>query len=644
MTLEELGIEVKAAATYVTTCPQCSSGRKGEHRKLPCLSVKRMADYSIWNCHHCAWSGSTIDHERYQQVRDASKMPKVKPALYSKEVSSFLASKQISPETALKCGCYEYSNEAGKTFCMPYYYLGGNLVNVMFRKMGEGEKKVWQIPKEKGTKACFWGLEMLNLTANNEITITEGQTDRMTWVQHGYENILSVPMGAPSPGQTELEKKLEYLTDPNIVRLFEGVEKFYLCTDNDAAGIFLRDLIADKIGKDRCYILPYPAGYKDSNEVHAGNAKKGLDPLGKEGIDDMRRKAYPYPLKGILPVYSVRDELMLIRNHGFKKGLISGIPEMDKYISIQKKRLIVHTGTPGSGKSAVERFYLSECCKVNKDLSFGLYTPESRPPAREYAKIAEIIAGGTFEKDRHNSLSDAQIEYALQVTQRHFTIVNPEFNNFETFSKKIDPTKPFRPRNLDSILNYMLYLKKTKGIFGFVIDAWNKLDHQRTNNRQNAEEFISQELDRLLEFLDVQDLFCWIIAHPTKMERVTGGNYKIPSLYDIKGSSAWNEKADIGIISHRNMYKKTKRKDENDQDIWELDKNAPTYFVCEKMKFQELGEVGQTKMWMDRKHGDRFVFGDPEAETYEDKKNKAKAKENKTEVPTVDSMSDDLPF
>ncbi|HMG14146.1 MAG TPA: toprim domain-containing protein, partial [Saprospiraceae bacterium] len=369
MTLEDLHIEVKESLSYVTTCPECSASRKPNHRKEPCLSVKRLSDYSIWNCHNCGYSGSTVDHDKYKNVREQAKMPKVKASIYSKEVNVFLASKQISTETALKCSCYEFSTDFGKVFSMPYYYRG-NMVNVMFRQMKEGEKRVWQVKKESGTKTCFWGLEMLNLASKNEIIITEGQTDRMTLVQCGYENVLSVPMGAPAPGQTEFEKKLKFVTDPYIVKLFEKVEKVYLAVDNDAAGIFLRDLLADKLGKDRCYLLNYPKAYKDSNEVYAGDAKKNLDPLGKPGVEAMFNTARPYPVRGVMRVWDLMPQIMKFRNNGYEKGLICGHEQVDRLFSIQKKRLMIISGISGHGKSSWNRWYLVELCKKNPELKF----------------------------------------------------------------------------------------------------------------------------------------------------------------------------------------------------------------------------------------------------------------------------------
>lgn len=653
MTLDEIGIRPIKAGVYSTVCPNCSDTRKAEHRKTPCLTVWNTENNQGWNCSHCGFRGNLATYEKYDKVRENARMPKVRPSIFSKQVNDFLASKQITPETAYKCGCYEVDGRNGKELAFPYWYRR-NLVNVMFRKMvydkSKGEGKVYQLKKDYGTKSCFWGLEMLDLEECKEVIIVEGQTDRMTHVQLGYKNVLSVPMGAANPGQGDMEKKFEYLTDPYIVELFEKVEKFWLFMDNDTAGVFTRKLLAEKLGKERCYIPWCPDKYKDSNEVYAGDAGKGLDPMGKDGVAKMYELARPFPMKGVISVSDAREELEQLAVNGFKKGLLCGLDPIDKLFTLMAKYLMVWTGVPGSGKSAVWRYLITEYLKKNPNLELAGYTPESRPMSREYAKIAEIVGGGRFEPKWHNSMSEEKRNSSLDYVEKHITLVNPDVHNFETFGRK-ETGSQYNPKGLRSILQYMLYLKKTKGIYGFWIDAWNKLDHQRGS--KPIEEFISQELDFLLEFLDKHDLFCLVMAHPTKMERVRGGNYKRPSLYDIKGSSAWNEKADVGVVIHRNIYKKTNRRDENDEEVWEINKNAPTDMVCEKLKFDELGELGETKMWIDRQNGDRFQFDDPNRETYETKKEKKR----KT-IPITSSVeenseddddkpllaTDDLPF
>jgi hypothetical protein len=89
----------------------------------------------------------------------------------------------------------------------------------------------------------------------------------------------------------------------------------------------------------------------------------------------------------------------------------------------------------------------------------------------------------------------------------------------------------------------------------------------------------------------------------------------MPTLYDIKGSSAWKEKADIGIILHRNMNKRKKAEDipegADEDDKYYVDPSTPTILRTEKIRFEEIGVMDRVKLIMDSKKGGRFyVFKD----------------------------------
>lgn len=791
MTFEELGIKNVKNGLFSTTCPSCSSTRKPEHRNTPCLTVNNVQGNRWYNCNHCNFKGNLDVMEKFSKVREFSRMPKEPIKVFSKEVTQLLNKKQIQPSTALKYGCYEAKNIKGSYELAFPYYRNYQLVNVMFRRTNPnkeaGEGKVYQLSKDKhGAESCYFGLQLLNLDSCKDITIVEGQFDALTHSQCGYENVLSVPMGAPSPNMTNLENKMAFAKDPYILELFSKAERIFLFTDGDENGLFLRDLLADIYGKQKCWIYEYPKGYKDSNEIYAGDIEKDLSPLGKVGIDKMYTLARPYPIKGIFEIKDVWREIENISEHGFNTGYSTGTPHLDDLFRLREKILCGMTGVPGcfyggqlvytkhgikpiseikagdivlsynhelqmnefqwvvkthefkhtdeklykitlkdgtvikvtenhkfydgtkyleikhwlmsgievihngncfvldpkdiksyeeievetvydltisdnsnfylktnslpilvhnSGKSLFWRQYSHDLVKNNKDMHLAGFTPEMRPVSREYAKIMELFTGKSLTKGRTNSMNDTEKAAAYDFVMRHYTLVNPDVHNWENLTGKIDAKAANNPKGLRSILAYMKYLKHIKGIKGFWIDAWNKLDHQRPSSKP-AEEFISQELDFLLEFLDRENLFCVVIAHPTKMETIRGGNYRKPTLYDIKGSSAWNEKLDIGVITHRNKYYKTGRKDENDEEIWEISDKAPTQVTVEKMKFDELGCEGSIDMYLDKSKGGKFSIHNPDnPHNYQNKLGKNRTVTITTSIQESGKEEfDDLPF
>ena len=632
MTFEELGIKTKdnMGSRYATTCPKCSDERKSANTKKPCLTINNEVSNQWWNCNHCGWSGNLAMYTQYENVYKHSRMPLAKSLIYSKEVTDWLDSKQINSSTAMDWGLYEVEGmkkqdekwvKTGHQEIAFPYYKNQTLVNVMFRRLvyseKDGEAKVYQTNAKHGTESCFWGLNRLDLTQPTlhksdqthkriELIITEGQTDALTWSQCNYKNVLSVPMGAPSLNSKNLVAKISFLTNPWIKELLKNVHRIYIAMDGDDAGQAFKEVLAEHLGRQRCYVINYPFGYKDSNEVYAGDAGKDLYPLGQSGIDDLYASAQPYPIKGIFTLHNVKSYLNRLRVRGLERGLLCGEKEVDAHISVKKKLLMVVTGVPGHGKSSWVRWFLVELCRINPTLKFGMYSPESRPPEREFAKLQEVFSKKNYGVKASNSLTDDQLKATESWVAQRFFLVNPSRKSFVNLT----PVQDASPKGLASILYYMLHLKNTQGIYGFIIDAWNKIDHEVPKGI-TEEKWISKQLDVLLDFLEEHDMFAIVVAHPTKMETVKGGNHKIPFLYDIKGSSAWSEKADIGVSIYRKKYKKSNRKDEDGDEIWERDHDAPGLIIVEKMKFDELGMEGRFEMFMDKNLGGAFISTRP---------------------------------
>jgi twinkle protein len=594
--------------------------------------------------------------EQYAKVQEKSRMPKDigQVATYSKEVREYLEGRGIEPKIALKESVYEFIM-AGKPIMGFPFYVNLTLVNVKYFdvrwKPGADSPKFWQMKRDLGTKSIFLGMQSLSFDEGEkkEVIITEGEWDWLTWKQAGYKNVVSVPQGAPNPNATEFEHEFDYANDKYVQSFFAGVERIIFSTDNDAPGFALRNQLSLIFGKERCKYINYPVGYKDANEVWNGDKKKNLKALGQEGIDELYHNLSSFPLKGIVRPQDVKDELEMIASNGFTPGYGIGVKEIDELFTLKRKQFTVVTGLPSSGKSVWVRWYLSEFIRHNEDegLKWALFTPENRPVSREQAKIAEVITAQSFRRGFKNSMSEEVRSRTMKYIQKHFFFISPNKMSFETWGEKIDAD---HVNSMESLLKYLIYLKKTENIFGFVIDAWNKIEHEQPKN-QTETTFISKQLDYIVNFCDVYDVHCILIAHPTKIEKV-GINYRMPCLYDIKGSSAWKEKADNGIIIHRYIYKKKKAQDisddATDDDKIEVDNNAPNIVLTEKIRFEEIGKVGKVRMRMDFTKGGRFYLVDDKKKAVEPIANRLSPPKEEDEDEVFNGkngeVKSDLPF
>jgi twinkle protein len=134
--------------------------------------------------------------------------------------------------------------------------------------------------------------------------------------------------------------------------------------------------------------------------------------------------------------------------------------------------------------------------------------------------------------------------------------------------------KPEKDFSLDSILAKVSELKNRKNIDWFVIDAWNKLEHQYG---ESETKYIGQSLDKIVNFCERYNVHCFLVAHPRKIGRKDDGNYDVPSLYDIAGSANFYNKTDNGLTVYRNFS------------------NNTVEVHIQKVKFSHWGEIGIQK-------------------------------------------------
>jgi twinkle protein len=658
MDFTDLNIKYRHELTrQATTCPKCSADRKKKTDR--CLTVNNEPGNRWYHCNHCDWSGNLDTMEIYSKVKEKSGMPDQQREL-SMEIRKYFDRRGIPMHILRRLKVYEYTNKKGTLIGWPVM-MDMTLVNVKFlnpRATKDNKILKWfQISKEEGTRIIPIGMHLLkthdedgNIIPNNILTITEGEIEMATWLSCGYENIISVPDGAPNPNTKNFKDKFAWTNDPYVKSKIALFKTIYIASDNDENGEFLAEQLGILFGKGKCRKILFPKGYKDSNEVYWGDEKKGLKALGKEVLDNCYKNPVAFPIKGIIKASQVSQGLKKIREKGYEPGLMIGIPEVDEKFTMKRKLLYEFVGIPSAGKSTWVLWYLVKLVQSNpdKELKFAIFPPENRPVERVFAKIAEALTQQNIEKDAYNAMSDEVYRKAMIFIEKHFFIIHPDKENFENFGKK-NLTKD-KINTLDSIFEYVAYLKLTENIFGFVIDPINKVEVEKPKNVSDTD-FVGQILDRIIYFSEYYDLAAMLIIHPTKTESI-GMNFKMPNLYSAKGSSAYFERADVGVIVHRNMMKKKKDFDlptnANEEDKWEVDYYAPTIIKCEKIKFEEIGKPGMLKM----------KYRNNQFEVFDGLKNTKKAKpiaEKKEKVVHSDLFSeggvfsdddeiDELPF
>lgn len=530
MDYRDFNIDIRSSKTsgeVQTTCPNCSHTRKKKTDK--CLSVN--LDKQTWFCHHCAWKGALIE----RQIEYVKPIWKNKTEL-SEKVVKWFEGRAISQKTLNSCKISEGlewmpQTQKEENTIQFNYFRQEELINVKYR---DGKKN---FKLHKDSELIFYNIDCLE--ESKEVIICEGEIDCLSFIEAGIKSVVSVPNGANLNSNNML-----YID--NCISMFDSIETIYLATDNDIAGRKLRMELSERFGIDRCKYIEFDK-FKDANEI--------LKERGINALYDCYKNALDFPLEGVFTISDLDHEINDMYVNGLDNGVDTGMQNFDELLRFSKGYITTITGIPGHGKSDwMDQLALK--LNIKHGWRFGFYSPENKPTRLHISKLARKLTGKKWFGN--NNISVFELAEVKRVLNNNFWFIKPE--------------KDF---TLDSILKHVKQLKKTKGLDAFVIDAWNKLEHKYG---QSETKYIGESLDKIAEFCETNNIHCFLVAHPTKLQKnKENGLYEVPNLYSISGSANFYNKTDNGISVYRNF---------------QTDK---TEIYIQKVKFSHWGKVGSTE-------------------------------------------------
>jgi len=561
----DFGIEVPSDATgdVKTTCPQCSPSRKKSTD--PCLSVN--VDDGVWNCWHCGWTGGLkIASEKKEPTPKRPVKPAYKASVdLPEKVLAYFSGRGITPE-ALKANRVGYGmawmpGADGEVTCIQFPYVkGGEVVNIKFR---DGKKRFRQA---KDAEKCLYRFDEIasRASASRFLVITEGEMDALSLVSIGINAVTSVPDGAPSPDTKQYEKKFSFLEPAEEILAAYG--RVILCVDNDLPGQTLERELARRIGVEKCWRVTYPDGCKDINEV--------LVKHGKDAAAAVITNAVPMPVVGLFGIPDLAGDVDLLYAEGMRPGVSTGWACLDEFYTVRPGEMTIVTGIPGSGKSNWLDALLVNLHR-EQEWAFALFSPENWPPERHVANILEKIIRKPFSTKYSYTerMREDEVASGMQYMDGFFHFIMP----------------PEDEMSLDSILQKARAAIYRFGCRGVVIDPWNEIEHNR-GDKMSETDYISQCLTKIRRFARINNVHVWLVAHPTKLQKnKDSGDYPVPTMYDISGSSHWRNKADNGICVHR---------PDIERDVTEV--------YIQKVRFREIGKPGKAELKYARECGVYF--------------------------------------
>ncbi|GAB4817546.1 hypothetical protein N2152v2_004592 [Parachlorella kessleri] len=346
---------------------------------------------------------------------------------------------------------------------------------------------------------------------------------------------------------------------------------------------------------------------KDANEV-----------LLRDGAPMLRAfvaAAEPLPIRGLLRFHEYYEDIMKHYHLQLKdaQGVSTGWPSLDQYykasgptlqavqypgrqheilgatglgtwlLLVVPGELTIVTGVPNSGKSEWIDALLCNLTEAH-GWTFAMCSMEKKATDHARHLVEKFVGLPFFDLPYARGvprMSPDQLDAGLDWVDDRFHLIRYEDDNLPSIDWVLDIAKA-------AVYRY--------GIRGLVIDPYNELDHQRPSNMTETE-YVSRMLGKIKRFAQTCGVHVWFVAHPRQLREWKG---QPPNLYDISGSAHFVNKADNGIVVHRNR-----------------DPDAPNTFevqiLVRKVRNKAAGTLGECVLEYDRVTG-RYI--DPEMEQY----------------------------
>ena len=511
---EERGIKIKShvRGSYKTKCPECQPPHN--KRDNP-LTITINDEGTVWFCHHCEWSGSyfkpgltpfTIPKKKY-------KRPVEPKGEHTSQMVSYFHERGISEEVLKK---FNIQDENG-WYAFQYYNENREIENIKYRTKDKRFKQT------KDAKQILYNY--VEVHDKETVVFVEGEMDVLSCSVAGYP-ATSLPNGAP--------KEAKYKEGDARYKALENcelkAEKIILFTDSDEPGRALHKELLHRFGRDRCWFVATPEDCKDANEV--------LMKHGPERLKKVIDLAEPYPVEGLYTANDYYGRLHDLYEGNYVKPFQIGIEGLDEIYKLMTGTFHTVTGIPNHGKSLFLDQVLITMAE-NYDWRFAIFSPEHSTEFH-IRRMAQMYKGKAFEDGFTNRMTKQELDQAIEFIHSHFYFIE---------------TRDHVP-SIDLILSIAKSSIYKYGIKGLVIDPFNEVSAKREGNVRE-DEHIRDFISLCKRFCRLHDLITWVVAHPTKLQKGTDGNYAAPSAYDISGAAHWHNMADAVLTVHRDYDSST---------------------------------------------------------------------------------------
>lgn len=423
----------------------------------------------------------------------------------------WLHARGITDETIEKFSIHTHSAGSAQWLRVPYLERG-QPINHKWRKTMAKEHRM-----DTGAPLSLWNWAALDYAARQGdmlLAITEGEWDGLILDQCGWNEVVSVPNGAPAEATEELWDATRYQWFHRHRAELDRIKGFILATDADEPGRVLASDLARLLGPERCFFVTYPDGCKDINEVFLAH--------GQAGVEQVMQTVKPYPVAGLYRMEDFPDPPEF-------RWIPIGIEGLEDLWPVVPGTLSVVTGWPGHGKSSLVLVAIANLIKQGVPVALGSFETMVKPVLQRRLRATIYEVDEASPKIRAPGPADQMIGDRLSI------ISNLHVDDETELS-------------IERIIELAIVAVLRDGVRLLVLDPWNEIEHKRGRDESETE-YVGRAIRLLKRFARDYQCAVWIVAHPRKPG--TDGQPKPPSLLDLAGSANFANKADYGVIIHR---------------------------------------------------------------------------------------------
>jgi len=540
-------------------CPSCNHTRR-KHKQEPCLSMLVDTQGAQWNCHHCNWTGSVWRDDSsykttFKQKPKFNGRVKTNP-LTDEMLSWFINDRKITQEAldiAEICSAEAFIGGKKQTAIAFLHKKDGDITNIKYRTI---EK---QFSQTSGGERLPYLWHLVD-HSNEKLIIVEGELDALACLSAGIKNVISVPDGAG-------DKKMSYLEA--LHKEFKSFKQIVLFTDDDKQGIELREELARRLGKVRCWKVSLPSGHKDANDMLMQN--------GQVAVLDVIDNATPYPLKDLRETHDYVEDALRLLHGDVRTGLSTGIKAMDGSLDdgagayrVRAGELTLISGVPNGGKSELLDAIILGLAK-NHAHRFAICSFENPVDEHINKLVAKLVGKPTWEVASGNKVRDDEWYPAVEFIQEHFYWIRSEDE----------------PPTIEWCLNTATNaVQRYPNLRGLILDPYNEFEHKRPAGYTETE-YVSLMLASIKRWASTHGVHVWLVAHPTKLRRNMDGSFPTPTAQDISGSANFYNKCDNLLIVERDFTP-------NSHDV---------RVHVKKIRFRQSGKLGVIELKFDPNTG-----------------------------------------